>query len=177
MKNFMLRSSMVVAAATLFAAGASPLAAQSREKEIRLDFATVTTSDGRTEVGLGYPGTFALGIYMNENLAIEPQLGFRYFSDSDADTDGGELSAGVFAPWYFNGDTGRSGLFLSPGVTLTKGIGDNDTDALFDYGLDLGVKMGRSDRVSTRLALTLRDGDRFTDPALGASFGLGMFWR
>jgi hypothetical protein len=137
----------------------------------------VTTSDGRTTVGLGYPGTFALGIYMNQNLAIEPQLGFDYVSDSDADTDGGEVRAGVFAPWYFNGDMGRTGLFLSPGVLFTKGIGDNDSDALVDYGVDFGVKLGRSDRVSTRLALTMRDGDRFGDPEFGAVFGIGMFWR
>ncbi len=177
MNRMIVRSSLVVAAAALLAAGASPLTAQTRDKELRLDFATLTTSDGRTEVGLGYPGTFALGIYMNQNLAIEPQLTFNYFNDNDTDTSGGEISAGVFAPWYFNGDMGRSGLFLSPGVMLTKGIGDLEGDELFDYGLDLGVKMGRSDRVSTRLALTLRDGDRFNDPAIGASFGLGMFWR
>jgi hypothetical protein len=177
MKNVILRSSMVCAAAAMLAAGASPLAAQARDKEIRLDFASLSTSDGRTQVGVGYPGTFALGIYMNENLAIEPQIGLTYVNDNDTDESSGVINAGLFAPWYFNGDAGRTGLFVSPGITVTKGFGDNDFDALFDYGLDLGVKLGRSDRVSTRLALTLRDGDTFNDPALGAVFGVGMFWR
>lgn len=172
----LLRGSMFFAAVAL-AAAASPAGAQTRDKEIRLDFASVTTSDGRTEIGLGYPGTLALGIYMNNNFALEPQLGFRYESDSDADTDGGAINAGVFAPWYFNGDMGRTGLFLSPGVMFVKGIGDDDSDVLVDYGVDFGVKLGRSERVSTRLALTMRDGDRFSDPAFGATFGVGMFWR
>jgi hypothetical protein len=169
---------MLCAAAAMAVAAASPAGAQTRrDKEIRIDFASVITSDGFTRVGIGYPGTLAMGIYMNNNLALEPQLGLTYESDSDTDTDQGEIVAGVFAPWYFNGDMGRTGLFLSPGVMFTKPFGDNDGDALVDYGVDFGVKLGRSERVSTRLAVTMRDGDRFGDPAFGAVFGVGMFWR
>jgi hypothetical protein len=66
----LLRGSMIGAVAAMLAAGASPADAQTRDKELRLDFATLSTSDGRTEVGIGYPGTFALGIYMNNNFAL-----------------------------------------------------------------------------------------------------------
>jgi hypothetical protein len=173
----LLRGSMICAAAAM--AVASPAGAQTRAKEFRVDFASVTTSDGNTRVGLGYPGTLAMGIYMNNNFALEPRLGFDYQSDSDTDVSGGAVQAGVFAPWYFAGDMGRTGLFLSPGVEFFKGFGDDpfETDVLVDYGVDFGVKLGRSDRVSTRLALTMRDGDRFADPQIGAVFGVGMFWR
>jgi hypothetical protein len=180
MKRF-IRGSVMCAAAAMAVAVASPAGAQEtrRDKEIRIDFASVTTSDGFTRVGLGYPGTLAMGIYMNNNLALEPRLGFDYQSDSDTDVSGGSVLAGVFAPWYFNGDMGRTGLFLSPGVEFTKGFGDDafETDVMVDYGVDFGVKLGRSERVSTRLALTMRDGDSFSDPRIGAVFGVGMFWR
>lgn len=177
MKKSLLRGSMVCAAAAMLAAAGSPLEAQTRDKELRLDFITARTGGSSTTIGVGYPGTFALGIYMNNNFALEPQLGALFTSNSDTDTDGGEITAGVFAPWYFNGDMGRTGLFLSPGVILTKGLGDDDTDVRSDYGLDFGVKLGRSERVSTRLALTMRDGDSFGDPEFGGVFGIGMFWR
>ena len=133
-----------------------------------------------TLAAVALPGSVALAFYMNESVAIEPQLGLLFVSGEDGagdDFSGTELSAGLFVPFYLKGDTGRSGFFMSPGLLITKGTGDLETDAAVDYGIDVGMKMTRNDRVSTRFAVTLRDGDSFADATLGATFGVGLFWR
>ena len=175
-----VRGTLAAVALAMVAATADPLAAQGRQKEIRLDFLTLQTSDGDFAIGGAFPGSIALAFYMNPNVAIEPQLGLLFVSGEDAlgnDFSGTELSAGVFVPFYLRGDTGRSGFFMSPGLLISKGTGDLESDAAVDYGIDVGMKMTRNDRVSTRFAVTLRDGDSFADATLGATFGVGLFWR
>lgn len=179
MKGF-VRGTLAAVALAMVAVTADPLAAQGRQKEIRLDFLSLQTSDGNTAIAAGFPGSVALAFYMNPNVAIEPQVGILYTSTEDAagnDESGTILTGGLFVPFYFNNDMGRSGMFISPGLEISKGTGDSEFDARVDYGVDVGMKMTRSDRISSRLALTLRDGDSFGDPVLGAVFGIGLFWR
>jgi hypothetical protein len=171
----MARAIRGLAAATLLVAVASPLAAQARQKEIRLDFVTLQTSDGATLINAGFPGTVALGIYMNKNIALEPQVGITNVSSDFV--DGTTFGAGLFVPYYFAGDFGKSGLFLSPGIQLSKGSGDFETDTQVDYGVDLGFKKTHKERVSFRIAATFRDGDSSTDAVIGGVFGIGLFWR
>lgn len=176
----LVRGTLAAVALAMVAATADPLAAQGRQKEIRLDMLALETSDGNTGITAAFPGTVAIAFYMSPNVAIEPQVGIAFVSGEDNlgnDFSGSVLSAGLFVPFYFNNDMGRSGLFISPGLAVSKGTGDLETDALVDYGVDVGMKMTRNERVSTRLALTLRDGDSSADAVLGASFGIGLFWR
>ncbi len=170
-----VRGTLAAVALAMVAATADPLMAQGRQKEIRLDFLSLQTSDGDFTVTGMFPGSVALAFYMNPNVAIEPQIGVGFVSGDDF--SGTELSAGLFVPFYLSGDTGRSGFFLSPGMSVSKGTGDIEYEARVDYGIDFGMKMTRNDRVSSRLALTLRDGDNFSDTTLGATFGIGLFWR
>jgi hypothetical protein len=165
----------LLAATVLVAAVSAAAEAQDRQVEVRLDLVSLQTSDGTTLVQLGFPGAVAVGFYMNDNLALEPQLSLNFIS-SDAG-DGGFHSLGLFAPYYFKGDGGKTGLFLSPGLLLRKGTGDLDTDTQLDYGIDLGLKMAMRDRISSRLALTFRDGDSTNEAIIGATFGIGIFFR
>jgi hypothetical protein len=166
----------LVAAAVLVAAvSAAAEAQEGRQVEIRLDFASLQTSDGSTAVSLEFPGTVAVGFYMNQNFALEPRVGLRFIS-SDL-VSGNILEAGVFAPYYFAGDFGKTGVFVAPGVTVSKGSGDLEYDAQTDYGVDLGIKLAMRDRISSRIALTFRDGDSSPDPVIGATFGIGYFFR
>ena len=161
---------------------ASSLSAQeSRQKEIRLDFASVQSVAGSTQLSVGFPGTVAFGIYMNKNIAIEPQLSFASFSGGGSSIS--LLNAGLFVPYYLGGDFGRTGLFVSPGFMYGKVGGDLAADGALDLGVDFGFKKKVRDMVSMRLAATLRTGDSYKDVngdsklAFGASFGIGYHWK
>ena len=162
-----------VAVASLVAVSASVAQAQLKVDEIRVDLASLGVSGGNTALNAGIPGSIALGVYLNDKVALEPTLGIGYIKP-----DGGDgitvLSLGVFAPYYLKGDRGRNGLFVSPGVMITK---VTDIDAAIDFGADIGVKKAMGDKVSWALAGTLRDGDSYGDAAIGARFGLSVFWR
>ncbi len=171
----MARAIRGLAAATLLVAVASPLAAQARQKEIRLDFVELQTSDGNTLITAGFPGSVALGIYMNKNIALEPRVEIVSVSGDGNSTT--FFGAGIFVPYYFAGDFGKSGLFVAPGLQLSKASGDFETDTQVDYGVDVGVKLTHKERVSFRIAATLRDGDSTNEAIIGGVFGIGLFWR
>ncbi len=142
-------------------------------EEIRIDLASINITNG-TFLEAGLPGSLALGIYLNDKLALEPTLGFGYIKPDGAADGVTLLALGVMAPYYFAGDRGHSGLFVAPGVMITK---VTDVDAAIDFGVDLGFKGKMSDKVSWRAAAQLRDGDSFTDASIGGVFGLSVFWR
>jgi len=153
----------------------SQAGAQGKSLELRVDFISLETSDGNTDITLEFPGSFAMAFYFSPQFALEPGVLVHHLR-----SDGGSVTffgASLFAPFYFQADGGKSGLFISPGVSLLKATGDFESDALFDYGVDLGFKRAASNRVSTRFALTLRDGDSHDKVVLGAAFGVGFFWR
>jgi hypothetical protein len=166
----------LVAATVLVAAVSTAAEAQEgRQVEIRLDFASLQTSDGTTAVGVDFPGSVAVAFYMNQSFALEPRVGLNFISGDGF--SGNVLQAGLFAPYYFAGDFGKTGFFLAPGVTVSKGSGDLEFEAQTDYGADLGIKLAMRDRISSRIALTFRDGDSSTEAVIGASFGIGFFFR
>ena len=153
----------------------SLVSAQGKPLEIRVDFVSIETSDGDTDIGIEFPGSLAMAFYFSNQLALEPGLMIR-----NINTDAGNATlfgAGLFAPFYFKADEGKSGLFIAPGVVFTKATGDFESDALVDYGVDFGIKLPVKDRISTRLALTFRDGDSSDKAVIGASVGVGFFWR
>ncbi len=171
----MFRGAFAVLALTALAVGSAE-AQERRSKEIRLDMISFQASDGSSVGFVAFPAAnVALGIYLNQKVAIEPMVGMNFISGDNF--SGQVLSFGTFVPYYFKGDGGRSGLFLSPGLMFSKGTGDLETDGEFDYGVDFGFRKVWRDNLSWRGALTLRDGDSFDDMAIGASFGLGLFWK
>jgi hypothetical protein len=169
-----LRRAFAVAALV----GASAVTAQAqmgglKVEEIRIDLAGINITNG-TFLGANIPGSVALGIYLNDKVALEPTLGFNY-SKPDGAADGTtSLSLGVMAPFYFAGDRGHSGLFVAPGVMIGK---VTDVDAAIDFGVDVGFKGKMSDKVSWRAAAQLRDGDSYGDASIGGVFGLSVWWR
>ncbi len=169
-----LRRALVVAALV----GASSVTAQAqmgglKVEEIRIDLASINITNG-TFLQAGLPGSVALGIYLNDKIALEPTLGFAYLKPDGAADGASILSLGVMAPFYFAGDRGHSGLFVAPGVMITK---VTDLDAAIDFGADVGFKGKMNDKVSWRAAATLRDGDSYGDASIGGVFGLSVFWR
>lgn len=165
----------LVAATVLAAVVSTTATAQDgRQYEVRMDFVSVLTSDGATQIGVAFPGQLALGIYLNQNIAIEPSVGYQHFSNG---ASGGDLHVGLALPYYFAGDFGKTGFFIAPAVSMNKGTGDFDTDAQVNYGVDAGIKVTYRDRISTRWAAVLRDGDSFGEMAFGVSAGVGIFFR
>ncbi len=164
-----------VAVASLVAVSASVAQAQLKVEEIRVDVAQLSMIGGNTGLGAGIPGAVALGIYLNDKIALEPTLGFGYLKP-----DGGDgittIQVGVFAPYYLAGDRGRNGLFVAPGVFVTK---TTDIDASIDFGADVGYKKAMANnRVSWSAAATFRGGDSYDpDSEIGARFGFSVFWR
>jgi hypothetical protein len=155
--------------------GAVPAMAQGRPLEIRVDMVSFQTSDGDTFIDLDFPGTLAFAFYFTPQFAIEPRVTLSNVSSDNF--DGTLYGAGLFLPFYFKADEGKSGFFLAPGGEVTGGTGDYDFDSQFDYGLDAGIKFAVRERISTRFALTLRDGDSYNEAAFGATFGIGFHWR
>lgn len=179
MHSFVRKSVMALA---LVAAATSVAQAQERrEKELRVDLLGLSTSDGTTEFGIGIPGTVALGVYLNKNIAIEPTISFNSVSGDGFSAT--FLQVGVFVPYYLKGDSGRSGIFVSPGLMYGKAGGDLDSDGMVDFGVDVGMKKELRQNVVWRLAANLRTGDSYEDIngdsqiAIGATFGIGVFWR
>jgi hypothetical protein len=178
MKSF-VRSTMLATA--LLLAATTVQAQERREKELRVDFVGFQSADGNTQFGIGLPGTVALGIYLNKNIAIEPMLQFDSFSGDGFSAT--MMQVGVFVPYYLKGDAGRSGLFISPGLMYGKAGGDLDSDGTIDFGVDVGVKKSLRDNVVMRIAGNIRTGDNYEDAngdsviGFGATFGLGIFWK
>ena len=150
-------------------------AAQGKPLEIRADFVTLETSDGDTDIALEFPGSLAMAFYFSRQFALEPAVLINNINADDASAT--LFGFGLSAPFYFKADEGKSGLFVSPGIFFSKATGDFETDAMFDYGVDVGFKMPVKERISTRLAVTFRDGDSSDKAVVGASFGIGFFWR
>ncbi len=155
--------------------GTTPAMAQGRPLELRVDMISFQTSDGDTFVELEFPGSLAMAFYLTNQFAIEPRVAVS--NTSSDNFDGTVYGAGLFLPFYFKADEGKSGFFLAPGAEMTGGTGDFDFDTRFNYGLDAGIKFAVRERISTRFALTVRDGDSYVDPAFGATFGIGFHWR
>lgn len=174
-----------IAAAALLAAIASPLAAQ-RQKEIRVDLASVASNDGTTIVNVGFPATtntilvpqiplgIAFGIYMNKNIAIEPTVQLISLSGNGSSSTNWGLAVAV--PYYFAGDFGKSGWFVSPALSYTDIEGS--ADAILGYGADVGLKWTWKDMVSWRAAAFVAQTDiDGAEATFGAKFGMGFRWK
>lgn len=163
-----------VAVASLVAVSASVAQAQLKVEEIRVDVAGLSMIGGNMSLGAAVPGTVALGIYLNDKIALEPMAGFSY-SKPDGGDGSTTLSLGVAAPYYFAGDRGRNGLFAAPVVMISK---TTDVDAAINFGADVGFKKAMNDKVSWSAAGTFRAGDSYDpDSQIGARFGFSVFWR
>lgn len=173
-----LRRAFAVAALV----GASAVTAQAqmggvKVEEIRLDLASIGLTGG-TSINGGIPGTLALGIYLNDKLAIEPMAMLSYSKPEGGGDATTIFGLGVFAPFYLAGDRGHSGIFLSPGVMVSAidiPVFGNQTN--IDFGADVGYKGKMSDKVSWRAAATLRDGDSYGEAEIGGTFGFSLWWR
>jgi hypothetical protein len=170
-----LRRAVAVAAVAAASAGAveAQFGSLSME-EIRLDVAGVSVVDGTSTLMVGGPGTVAVGIYLNDRIALEPSLSFTNIS-ADNFPAFSVTQFGLFVPFYLKGDRGHNGLFISPGLTIAK---VTDEDAAMDVGADIGFKKAMSDKVSWRAAAVIRTGDSTADEMLiGGTFGFSIFWR
>ncbi len=166
-----------VAAAALVAVSAVSAQAQGmgmgglKIEEVRLDFASFTSSDGSTGLQIGFPGSVTLAMYLNDNIAIEPMVGISSFTP-----DGGDAftttQLGVFAAYYLAGDRGMNGLFVAPGFMYSK---STSLDGVTIMGADIGMKKTWKEKISWRVAAQIRSNDGTT--SFGVVGGVGMFWR
>jgi hypothetical protein len=179
MHSFVRKTAL--ATVLMLAATTAAQAQERREKELRVDLVGLESNDGTTNFGIGIPGNVALGIYLNKNIAIEPTISFN--STSGDGFSASFMQFGVFVPYYLKGDTGRSGLFISPGLLYGKAGGDLESDGTVDFGVDVGWKKPMRDNVVMRIAANVRTGDSYEDVngdsqvAIGATFGIGVFWK
>jgi hypothetical protein len=166
-----------VAAAVLVGATAVTAEAQGvgfggiKIEEIRLDLFSFETSDFGSGFGLSFPATAGVGMYINDKVAIEPIISFSSFTP-----DGGEatnfLMIGTQVPFYLAGDRGVSGLFVAPGIMITK-VGDGD--AVNTLGVEVGFKKKWQDNISWRLGAAMWSTDGDSEIVFNA--GLAMFIR
>jgi hypothetical protein len=170
--HMMKRGVMTAMAVLGLAAAATSAEAQigGRQVEVRLDFVNLELDPVR--LGAGLPGSAAVGVYLSDKLAVEGRVGLA-FVDAEPESSWG-LNVGAFLPFYLAGDAGRTGLFVAPGLEIAK---IKDVDAAINYGLDFGLKLKKSELISYRVAATLRDGDSYGDMAIGANFGIGIFFK
>lgn len=172
------RAMKVVIAGAMVVMSAAPARAQVsilglQVEEIRLDLVKAQFGDGYTLLDASLPGTFAIGIYMNDQVAFEPRVNILSLKvgDQDAET---ATSFGLYLPIYLAGDRGRSGLFVAPGIDYSR----YDGSSTLDYGADIGLKSKVNDRMSMRVAALLRTGDTYADEInIGASFGFSIFLK
>lgn len=172
-----------VAVASLMVVSASAAQAQIELREIRIDLASFYTVDGNTALTLGGPTnriagmigspvSVALGVYLNDKIALEPSFSIVNFSPDvgDATTF---ISFGLAAPYYLQ--SGKAGLFVSPNLDIIKAT---DVDAQIDFGADVGYKKAINDNLSWRAAGGFRTGDTTNDElALIATFGFSWFLK
>lgn len=176
-----------VAVASLMVVSASAAQAQIELREIRIDLASFYTVDGNTTLTLGGPTnrvggmiggmigspvSVALGVYLNDKIALEPSFSIVNFSPDvgDATTF---ISFGLAAPYYLQ--SGKAGLFVSPNLDIIKAT---DVDAQIDFGADVGYKKAINDNLSWRAAAGFRTGDTTNDElALIATFGFSWFLK
>jgi hypothetical protein len=167
-----LRRTVAVAALVALSAGA--VEAQLSVEEIRLDVASFQSYDGFRALSVAGPGSVAIGVYLNDNIAIEPAFIFANTKQDPFDAVN-FVAFSVFAPYYLAGDRGRSGVFIAPGLQWSK-FGDND--AAIDFGADIGYKKPINDKVSWRAAANIRTGDSTNDDlSIGGTFGFSIFWK
>lgn len=170
----------VAVAAALIGATAVSAEAQFgslKVEEIRIDIASLGLTGG-VALQAGVPGSVALAMYLNDKLALEPRVGFMYAKAEGASEGSTMFGLGVFAPFYFAGDRGHSGLFVAPGVDInmfSPAGGSSSTN--IDFGADVGYKGKMTDRISWRGAATLRDGDSYGDMQIGGMFGFSVWFR
>lgn len=170
-----------VAVASLVVVSASVAQAQIQLREIRFDAASFTSVDGNSTFSLGgpvnpyggllgSPVSVALGVYLNDKIALEPS--FNYFN---VKPDGGDatsvLSFGLAAPFYLT--SGKSGIFVAPNLSMMK---ITDQDNMIDFGAEVGYKKPINNMFSWRAAAGIRTGDSTDDEmAIQASFGFSIF--
>jgi hypothetical protein len=176
----LLRRSLVLGAAAL-ALGATTASAQmmGKPKELRIDMVSLSLPTDATNLNIGFPGSLAIAIYLNDNIAIEPFVGLD-FNSGDATIEGGSFALGAMVPYYLAGGMGKSGFFVAPGLSIGKFFGDQATafgdEMLLDYGVDVGLKREWKTNVGQRFAITLRDGDSYADLTIGATAGITIRW-
>jgi hypothetical protein len=134
--------------------------------ELRFDFLGVEFDPFVVDAFI--PGSASVGVFLNERFAAEGSIGVV------AGDDDWLAVMGLSLPFYLNADYGRSGLFVAPVLEVLK---VKDVDALFDYGVDVGVKIPASPRTSWRLAATVRDGDSYESVGVGLSAGVSLLFR
>jgi hypothetical protein len=166
-----------VAAAALVGATAVTAEAQGlgfggiKVEEIRFDMFSFETSDFGSGFNLAFPATAGVGMYINDKVAIEPVIMFGSFTPDGGDATN-TIMIGTQVPFYLAGDRGVSGLFVSPGVMITK-IGDGD--AVNTVGVEVGFKKKWRDNLSWRLGAAMWSTDGDSEIVLNA--GLAMFVR
>jgi hypothetical protein len=190
-KDQPMRSSLRAAPLALALLTALPDHAQAQPKqiELRIDALSYERATGRSSIDVRFPGAAAVAWYLNNNVALETRLlGFQRRHNDGAgeasSTTSTTLTAALFAPVHFGSARGRSGLFIAPGLIVSRNSYDAGagvtieprTSTTVNYGLDLGFKHTLQGRVSLRHAVTYRAGDNLAE-TYGVTSGISIFFR
>jgi hypothetical protein len=167
-----------VAAGILFTA-AAPASAQARKGypfEIGVDGSITQRTDAQrfgpgseTVTSINLPvDAVRFGVFMNDQLEIEPSLGYQ--RDSESGRSFSQTNFAIGLPIYFSPDRTKTQIFVRPVVGLLK-ITDVDGTQV-NVGAGLGVKLPIDPRLAGRFEFQYLHGNRNGDLNAYGQFGL-----
>jgi outer membrane protein with beta-barrel domain len=122
--------------------------------------------------------------YLNEMIAIEPQLGFGYAKDEGASDGTSILGLQVGVPIYLKKEWGKGGgLFITPFLGMTKISSGGTSSSQNHFGANVGTKLRISDNVFWRIQAGVDMGMENSDDGIpkttsfGGAFGLNVYLR
>jgi hypothetical protein len=134
-------------------------------------------------VALSSGGGVTAAFYLNEMIAIEPQLGFGTAKPEGSDATS-ILSLTVGVPIYLKKEWGKGGgLYVTPFVGMSKISQSGSSSSQNHFGANVGTKLRITDQVFWNIHAGLDMGMENTDDgipsttAFGAGFGLNVYLR
>lgn len=122
--------------------------------------------------------------YLNEMIAIEPQLGWGRAKQENVDDATSILSIGVGVPIYLKKGWGKAGgLFITPFVGINKVSSGGTDQSQTHFGANAGTKIRISDNVFWRGSVGFDMGQENTDDGvpktttIGGQIGLSVYLR
>lgn len=184
MSRFIVRTALLAVAATVgLAAGARA----QRPVELGVDGTIArVTSDGGDATVIAVPfGRVRAGFFLNDQVSIEPRLGFNWVDyEGSSETD---LTLGLGLVYQFQTDPAAVRPFIEAGGQMqyvkvsVDAIDLDESDTQFALGGGVGVKVPMVSRLDLRLEgfvqYAFESDQLFSTTTFGALFGLSFYTR
>ena len=135
-------------------------------------------------IGLGAGSGISGAFYVNDMIAIEPQLGYGYGKAEGSSNSTNILGIQVGVPIYLKRGWGKAGgLFIDPFFGMNRLSSGGSSSSQNHFGANVGTKLKLSSNVFWRVQAGLDMGmENKTDgipksTSIGAGFGLSVYLR